>query len=222
MVALSETNLEARADFLRETAEEIIGDLSGNRCLMVGAGSGYNTEEFGKYFEEVHALEVVPREFPDIVDQGIFADGTCLPYRDDVFDLTVAISVIEHVVPPVNRKKLAEEMVRCTKPGGYVFFQIPNGRFPLELHTGLPLFHWIPGAKQVAIEMGYTGLKRVHIPSREKLSRWVRDAGADVIDSRSFAYPSEAIPKYKQLYEVFDDIGVFRVFPFGHIVVGRV
>ncbi|WP_058365675.1 class I SAM-dependent methyltransferase [Haloparvum sedimenti] len=222
MVALSEQNLEARAAFLRDAAEQAIGTLSGDRCLMVGAGSGYNTEEFGDYFDEVNALEIEPREFPDVVDHGIFADGTRLPYQDDVFDLTVAISVIEHVVPPVNRPKLAEEMVRCTKPGGHVFFQIPNGRFPLELHTGLPLFHWIPGAKQVAIEMGYTGLKRVHIPSRAKLARWVREAGADVIEERSFAYPSEAIPKYNQLYEVFDDIGVFRVFPFGHIVVGRV
>lgn len=222
MVALSERNLEARARFLRESAEDSIGELGGDRCLVIGAGSGYNTNEFGRHFEEVDALEIYPREFPEVVDHPILADGTRLPYEDNSFDFTVAISVVEHVVPPINRKKLVEEAVRCTKSGGYVFFQIPNGRFPIELHTGLPLLHWIPGMKKVAIELGHTTLKQVHIPSRKKLARWVRDAGADVITSRSFAYPSDAIPKYNQLYERLDELGVFRLFPFGHIVIGRV
>lgn len=222
MVDLSEQNLQARAQFLRESAEDIVGELSGDRCLVIGAGTGYNTNEFGRHFDEVDALEIVSSDFPEVVDNPILADGTRLPYKDDTFDFTVAISVVEHVLPPINRKELVHEAVRCTNPGGFVFFQIPNGRFPIELHTGLPLFHWIPGMKQVAIELGYTTLEQVHIPPRESLAQWVSESDADVIASQSFAYPSEAIPKYTQMYEILDDIGVFRLFPFGHIVVGRV
>lgn len=222
MVALTEQNVIARAEFLHRIATESIGELGGDRCLMVGSGSGYNTIEFGQDFASVHALDIVKRDFPDVVDHSLIADGTQLPYDDDTFDLSVAISVIEHVLPPSNRPNLAKEMVRCTKPGGHVFFQIPNRRFPLELHTGLPLIQWVPGGKQFAIKNGYETLKQVHIPSRSTLESWVRDAGADIIESKNITYPSDAIPKYQGLYDVFEVLGVFRLFPFGHVVVGEV
>lgn len=189
---------------------------------MIGSGTGHNTIEFGQKFEEVHALDIVPRNFPAIVDHSLIADGTQLPYDDDTFDLSVAVSVVEHILPPSNRKQLVNEMVRCTAPGGNVFFQIPNGRFPLELHTGLPFIHWLPFGKDIAIRMGYKTLEQVHIPSRSTLEKWVRDAGAEIIDSRSITYPSDAIPKYQSIYNLFNSIGMFRLFPFGHVVVGQV
>lgn len=222
MVALSEQNIAARARFLRSIAEGQMGEVSGDRCLMIGSGSGRNTTEFGRDFNEVHALDVVPRDFPDIVDHALLADGTRLPYDDGVFDLTAAISVIEHVLPPSNRKNLVEEMVRCTSSGGYVFFQIPNGRFPLEIHTGLPLIHWIPGGKELAIRMGHTTLEQVHIPSRGQLEKWVQEAGGRVVESRGITYPKEAIPGYESAYEILESTGIFRLFPFGHVVIAQV
>jgi len=222
MVALSDENFTARAEHLREIAEESIGALSGDRCLMVGSGTGHNTIEFGRSYEEVYALDVVERDFPAIVDHAILADGTRLPYDDGTFDLSCAISVVEHVLPPENRYLLVEEMVRCTKPGGYVFFQIPNGRFPLELHTGLPLIHWLPGGKEFAIKQGYTTLEQVHIPSRKTLTKWVADTGAEVLVSRGFTYPSDTIPKYHAVYDALKAVGLFQVFPFGNVVIGKV
>lgn len=222
MVALSDENFTARAEHLREIAESTIGELSGERCLMVGSGTGHNTVVFGRSYDEVHALDVVERDFPEIVDDAILADGTRLPYDDGVFDLTCAISVVEHVLPPANRHVLIEEMARCTKPGGHVFLQIPNGRFPLELHTGLPLIHWLPGGKELAIRKGYTTLKQVHIPSRRTLTEWVEDAGAEILVSRGFTYPSDTIPKYHALYDALKTIGVFRLFPFGNVVIAEI
>jgi SAM-dependent methyltransferase len=222
MVELSDRNFQARAEYLHGIAHESIGSLSGERCLMIGSGTGHNTVEFSTDFTDVHALDIVPREFPDVVDHRLIADGTRLPYDDDTFDLTVAISVVEHVLPPSNRKNLVEEMARCTAPGGHLFFQIPNGRFPLELHTGLPFIHWVPGGKEFAIRRGHTTLKRVHIPSRSTLEGWVREAGGDVVASKGIVYPPEAIPKYRGLYRLLRSMGLFRVFPFGHVVVGTI
>lgn len=222
MVALSEQNIAARAQFLRSIAEEQMGEVGGERCLMIGSGTGRNTTEFGRDFDEVHALDIVARDFPNVVDHALLADGTRLPYDDGVFDLTAAISVIEHVLPPSNRKKLVEEMVRCTSSDGYVFFQIPNGRFPLELHTGLPLIHWIPGGKDLAIRMGHTTLKQVHIPSRRQLEGWVKEAGGRIVESRGITYPPEAIPGYQSAYKLLKSSGAFRLFPFGHVVIAQV
>ncbi|WP_418285018.1 class I SAM-dependent methyltransferase [Halorubrum sp. DTA46] len=222
MVALTERNFTARAKYLYDIAQRSVGPLSGDRCLMIGAGSGHNTEIFGEGYEEVHALDIGPQDYPNIVDHSLIADGTQLPYEDDSFELCAAISVVEHVLPPANRDRLVNEMVRCTKPGGTVFLQVPNGQFPLELHTGLPFIHWLPGGKQLAIRRGHTTLKQVHIPSRSQLEKWVRDAGAEIITSKGITYPKEAIPKYHSAYEILKNFGAFRLFPFGYVIVGRV
>jgi SAM-dependent methyltransferase len=222
MVALSNKNFAARAEFLHEIAQHSIGTIEGNRCLMIGSGTGHNTRIFGREFDQVDALDIVPRDFPSIVDNALVADGTALPYDSDTFDLCVAISVVEHILPPSNRENLIKEMIRCTAPGGHVFFQIPNKWFPIELHTGLPVIHWLPGGKRLAINQGYTTLKQVHIPSRQTLETWVRDAGADVIESRGIVYPAEAIPKYTETYELLKSIGMFNVFPFGYVVAAKV
>lgn len=222
MVALTEQNFTARAEYLRDIAQRSVGSLSGDRCLMIGAGSGHNTEAFGERYDEVHALDIGPQDYPKIVDHSLIADGTRLPYEDDTFDLCAAISVVEHVLPPENRDTLVDEMVRCTKSGGTIFLQIPNGRFPLELHTGLPFIHWLPGGKQLAIRRGHTTLKQVHIPSRSKLEEWVRTAGAEIIESKGITYPKEAMPKYQSAYDILKNLGAFRLFPFGYVIVGRV
>lgn len=222
MVTLEDENLSTRARYLRDIAQGAVGDLSGGRCLAVGSGTGYNVTAFGREYGEVHALEAVPKEFPDAVDHGVFADGTRLPYRDDAFDFIFAISVVEHVLPPTRRPDLIEEMVRCTAPGGHVLLQIPNRRFVVELHSGLPFIQWLPNGERLGIRLGYESLRDIHIPSFETLQRWVEAAGADVIEARGITYPAAAIPKYHGVYDVLKRLGVFRAMPFGYVVVARV
>jgi ubiquinone/menaquinone biosynthesis C-methylase UbiE len=43
-----------------------------------------------------------------------------LPFDEGHFDVTMCISTIEHVGPEVYHKAL-QELVRVTKPGGYIF-----------------------------------------------------------------------------------------------------
>lgn len=222
MVTLDDENLSARARYLRQVARRAIGNLSGDRCLAIGSGTGYNVTAFGREYGEVHALEVVPKEFPDAVDHGVFADGTRLPYRDDVFDFCFAVSVIEHVLPPTRRPVLVEEMARCTAPGGHILLQIPNRRFVVELHSGLPFIQWLPGGERLGIRLGHESLRDIHIPSVDTLRRWVEATGADLIEASGITYPPAAIPKHRGIYSIMKRLGLFRVMPFGYVVVGRI
>ena len=49
-----------------------------------------------------------------------------LPFKDNLFDYTVCLDVIEHVFDPV---KLIDELFRVTKPTGYVILSTPNIRY---------------------------------------------------------------------------------------------
>ena len=46
------------------------------------------------------------------------ADATTLPFRNDVFDLVVSYSAIEHVPAKEKQREWIKEMARVTKVGG--------------------------------------------------------------------------------------------------------
>lgn len=73
---------------------------------------------------------------------AIVADGRRLPLADCSVDMTVCNSVIEHVDDP---DALVAEICRASR--GY-FLQTPNGNFPLETHSYVPMpfYNSIPWA----------------------------------------------------------------------------
>ena len=52
-------------------------------------------------------------------------------------------AVIEHVGGRERQRQLVSEAIRV---GRRVFITTPNRRFPVEVHTRLPLVHWLPDA----------------------------------------------------------------------------
>jgi SAM-dependent methyltransferase len=76
-------------------------------------------------------------------------DGRRLPFPDNAFDLTYSISVLEHVEGEGDRDAMAE-IVRVTRPGGYVGINMPydlrrRERFVQhdsygKPYTGAPIF----------------------------------------------------------------------------------
>ena len=51
--------------------------------------------------------------------------------------------MIEHVGGRDRQRQLVSEAIRV---GRRVFITTPNRRFPIEVHTRLPLVHWLPDA----------------------------------------------------------------------------
>jgi hypothetical protein len=70
------------------------------------------------------------------------ADGRALPFPDCSFDFAHASAVIEHVGSRANQAKLLGEMWRVCRKA--LFVTTPNRWFPVELHSVMPLIHWLP------------------------------------------------------------------------------
>jgi SAM-dependent methyltransferase len=80
--------------------------------------------------------------FPRV--RAIQADGRALPFGDGTFDLAFSNAVVEHVAGGRDgQRRFVHELCRVARR---VFVTTPNRWFPLEVHTLLPLVHWLPAA----------------------------------------------------------------------------
>ncbi len=68
-------------------------------------------------------------------------DACALPFADGSFDVVFSNAVIEHVGDVERQRLFVSEALRV---GRRVFLTTPNRWFPLEVHTRLPLVHWLP------------------------------------------------------------------------------
>ena len=68
-------------------------------------------------------------------------DACALPFADGAFDVVYSNAVIEHVGGRERQEAFVREAVRVARR---VFVTTPNRWFPIEVHTRLPLVHWLP------------------------------------------------------------------------------
>ena len=82
------------------------------------------------------------------------ADLRSIPVPTGYFDYGICNAVVEHGGPREQQRILVAEVCRVSR---CVLFTTPNKRFPVELHTFLPLIHWLPDAKYRAMlrHLGY-------------------------------------------------------------------
>ncbi|PWE18475.1 SAM-dependent methyltransferase [Marinicauda salina] len=83
------------------------------------------------------------------------ADGRSLPFTDNAFDIVHSSAVIEHAGSNQQQQDLLSEQFRVARKA--VFLTTPNRGFPLEVHTSLPLIHWLPMKtfRKILTLMGY-------------------------------------------------------------------
>lgn len=70
-------------------------------------------------------------------------DACSLPFEDRAFDVVHSNAVIEHVGGRERQEAFVREALRV---GRRVFVTTPNRWFPVEVHTKLPLVHWLPAS----------------------------------------------------------------------------
>ena len=79
--------------------------------------------------------------YPDV--RYVEADGCSLPFDDGEFDVYFSNAVVEHVGGRERQRLFVAEALRVA---GSVFLTTPNRWFPIELHTRIPLVHWLPAS----------------------------------------------------------------------------
>ena len=137
-------------DELRPTPATTVLDVGvdevgfGDRGGEQGCGTHNFFEELYPWPERITAVGLhdgaaFRRRYPAV--RYVQADACELPFPDGSFDLYFANAVIEHIGGRERQRRFVEEAVRVA---GRVFVTTPNRWFPLELHTRLPLVHWLP------------------------------------------------------------------------------
>ena len=121
-------------------------DLPGRTVLDVGGGPGYFREAFRAAGATYVALDADVGELSglgEIAAGTVIGDGMRLPFRDDAVDLTYSSNVLEHVPDPW---RLAEEMLRVTRPGGIAFVSYTVWYGPWGGHETAP-WHFLGGGR---------------------------------------------------------------------------
>ena len=67
--------------------------------------------------------------------------GRPLPFPDLSFDVVFCNAVLEHVGDRAAQREFLADILRV---GRSAFLTTPNRWYPVELHTVLPLVHWLP------------------------------------------------------------------------------
>jgi SAM-dependent methyltransferase len=162
-------------DELRPTPETTVLDVGADE-LGFGEGDGCRTLNF---FEELYP-------WPDRItalglDEGagfraryprirfVQGDACALPFGDGEFDIVFSNAVIEHVGGRERQRRFVTEALRV---GRSVFITTPNRRFPVEVHTRLPVVHWLPDPAAHAVygALGKDFAKELHLLSRRELT----------------------------------------------------
>lgn len=81
------------------------------------------------------------RRFPGLSFR--FTDGETLPFSNREFDFAVSFAVLEHVGSEVRQRRFLGELARVARA---FFVYTPYRYFPVEMHTMIPLTHWLPSS----------------------------------------------------------------------------
>jgi SAM-dependent methyltransferase len=130
----------------RDSVGQLSGylDLAGATMLDVGGGPGYFRDAFEAAGATYLALDA---DVGELSGQGtvaagtVIGDGMRLPFRDDSVDLCYSSNVLEHVPEPW---RMAEEMLRVTRPGGIAFISYTSWYGPWGGHETAP-WHFLGG-----------------------------------------------------------------------------
>ena len=132
---------------LGPTPETTVLDVGADE-LGFGEGEGCGTlnflEEMYPWRERITALGLnegagFRARYPRI--RYVQGDACALPFADGEFDIVFSNAVIEHVGSRDRQRAMVSEALRV---GRSVFITTPNRWFPVEVHTRLPLVHWLP------------------------------------------------------------------------------
>ena len=134
-------------DELQPTAETTVLDVGADeRAFGVGGGCATMNfiEELYPWPERITALGLHDGEgfrarYPGV--RYVQGDACALPFADGEFDVVFSNAVIEHVGGRERQRSFVYEALRVARRA---FVTTPNRRFPIELHTRLPLVHWLP------------------------------------------------------------------------------
>ncbi len=112
-------------------------ELEGRLVLDVGAGP----RQFAQAFRDRGAVYVAldhDLTVSSVADGGVAGSAIALPFADGSVDVVFSSNLLEHVS---DFARVADEMVRVTRPGGLLYLSYTNWLSPWGAHEASP-WHW--------------------------------------------------------------------------------
>jgi hypothetical protein len=138
------THVRLRTEKVRLLCRHLSGH--GLTLLDVGGSPGIDGEFLPLYSRFSKVVIVNLEASFDGLDgypvSKILADGRHLPFADKSFDWVFSNAVIEHVGDSADQESFAHEIRRVASRGYFV--ATPNRYFPIEPHTFLPFYQFLP------------------------------------------------------------------------------
>ncbi len=140
---------------IQQEIEQLIAEKGNIKILDIGGEMDY-WKNMGWQNDHcsIYLLNLESVERPDPLSGFYHITGNALnmPYSPGEFDLIFSNSVIEHVGSYANQERFAAEVKRL---GSHYIIQTPSLWFPLEPHSVLPLFQFIPHWFRAYLIMGF-------------------------------------------------------------------
>jgi len=192
----------------KTVARYIRQNVQGMKLLEIGCGTGHWSRFFSDCGFAVTGVDISGRMIKIAQSKNIpnasfqIADGHSLPFADNCFDVTAAITTLEFAD---NAELVLREMIRCTrKPSGQLLIGVLNALAPLNRN------------RQQTPESLYAKA-RLFTPSQ--LKKLLSKYGNAQLCTAGF------IPRQKRLLSLspfIDKIGRFLHLPYGVFIAGQV
>ncbi len=145
-VKISEKNRKGKYDYFMQ----ILNPDKHTTILDVGFtgteeyGTPNALEKFYPYQYNITALGIedskeFSKRYPEV--KIVLYDGNTFPFNSNEFDIIWSNAVLEHVGGYEKQKYFLAEALRT---GKRIYLTTPNRFFPIEVHTRLPLLHFLP------------------------------------------------------------------------------
>ncbi|MFC7744190.1 class I SAM-dependent methyltransferase [Nocardiopsis composta] len=131
----------------RDTVDQLLGytRLDGAVVVDVGGGPGYFADELRAAGAHCVCVDADAGEMRlrdgDLPDTALLGSALDLPLRTGSVDVCFSSNVLEHVPDP---RRMADEMVRVTRPGGLVYLSYTLWLSPWGGHETSP-WHFLGG-----------------------------------------------------------------------------
>jgi SAM-dependent methyltransferase len=178
--------------------------------LDLGCGKGLLFDNIARFDKAklligVDLMKVRKRQY-----QHVVASATKLPFKNSVFSLVTAFSLIEHI-PKVEREMFYKEAKRVMKKEGIFVIQFPNRYFIIESHTYFPFFGFLPSnMHSFAYRKEY-----VAVPSLKEVAYSLKEHGFETYNIEKYEGPFLPFPRF------LSKLGFFALFPMGYILHTR-
>ena len=195
---------------IREIIEELIAVRGSVKVLDIGGELAYwKNMGWQNNAATIYLLNLDPVENKEQQEGYIQVQGNALelPYEMGEFDVVFSNSVIEHVGSKDNQKIFANEVRRVSS--NYII-QTPSFWFPLEPHSMIPFFQFIPHSIRAVLIMVFN---INYFPKAKSYQEAIKVSNDTLMLTRSGfqkLFP-EAVIEVEYLYGIPKSYSVYRI-----------